>query len=381
MNKSKLLVVWIILLALLFFIGCTPTRTVNEPVQSGVTQNNKQVAEPAKDEPKMETKDGLKVHFIDVGQGASQLIIGSTGKTILIDAGNNNQAAVVCDYLKKQKISKIDILVGTHPDADHIGGLDAVIDNFEIGKIYLPKVQANTKTFEDVLLAIQRKGLKVSTAKAGLTLDWEADAAVQMLAPTGEHPDDTNDMSAVIHLDYGDTSFLFTGDAELKSEHEMIDAKVNLKSDVLLVGHHGSKSSTSQAFLEAVRPSYAVIQVGKSNNYGHPSAEVLNRLADGGIKTFRNDEQGNIVFSSNGKEIVVNYNNGVTVPIKGQISPTSTTNQPTVKHTEAARQKDGANVVYNNCSQVRTAGKAPLHRDDPGYSTKLDRDKDGVACE
>jgi competence protein ComEC len=396
MTNNRLL--WIMFLALVLLVGCTPTNEQGQSVQTvskqatastkatetQQTQNKQQVVESAKvetsSEPKLKTKGTLQVHFIDVGQGASQLIIGSTGKTILIDAGNNNKAAVVVDYLKQQKISRIDILVGTHPDADHIGGLDAVIDNFTIGKIYMPKVQSNTKTFEDVLNAVQRKGLKVTTAKSGLTLDWESDATVQMIAPVAEYSD-TNDMSAVIHLTYGQTSFLFTGDAEYKSEQDMIGSKVNLKSDVLLVGHHGSKSSSSQAFLNAVKPSYAVIQVGKDNNYGHPTAEVLKRLMDMDVKTYRNDEQGNIIFTTNGKDIVVKYDGSVTAPTKGDSASTSSTTNPSSPKPTVAPNQQEASVVYKNCSEVKAAGKAPLHRGDPGYSSKLDRDNDGLACE
>lgn len=401
MIKRKLAAFWTIFLTFLLLVGCS----ANEPGQSNATQNTKQVAksaatiepkpnepiqnkqqvtEPAKvettSEPKVETKGELKVHYIDVGQGASQLIVGSTGKTILIDAGNNDKESVVVDYLKKQKISRIDILVGTHPDADHIGGLDAVIDNFDIGKIYMPKVQSNTKTFEDVLLAIQRKGLKVSSAKAGLTIDWEPDTEVNMIAPVKEYSDD-NDMSAVIHLKFGEISFLFTGDAESKSEHDMIGSKVDLKSDVLLVGHHGSKSSTSTAFLDAVKPSYAVIQVGKNNRYGHPTADILKRLMERGIKIYRNDELGDIVFTTNGKDIAVSYRKRDLGEGEDGSSPKATSTSPVLgKPSEAPPQQQG-DVVYKNCSQVRAAGKAPLYRGDPGYSSKLDRDGDGVACE
>jgi len=179
--------IWTILLSVLIFAGCTSTDTsqesqvhvsqnTNQATQASAIetqheniQDNQQVTETsqvqATTQENNDVRGELQVHFIDVGQGASQLIIGSSGKTILIDAGNNNQEEEIVAYLRKNGIQKIDILVGTHPDADHIGGLDAVIDNFEIGKIYMPKVQSNTKTFEDVLLAIQRKGLKVSTAK------------------------------------------------------------------------------------------------------------------------------------------------------------------------------------------------------------------------
>lgn len=256
---------------------------------------------------KIEPNGKMEVHYIDVGQGASQLIIGPTGKTILIDAGNNNMEETVVGYLKDQGITKVDILIGTHPDADHIGGLDKVIDNFDIGKIYLPKVQSNTKTFESVLLSVQNKDLKIITAKADLTLDWEQGADVKMIAPVSTY-NDTNEMSAVVHLTFGQTAFLFTGDADSKSETDILTSGANLKADVLLVGHHGSDSSTSPAFLEKVNPTYGVIQVGKDNSYGHPTEAVLKRLNDKGIKIYRNDEQGNIVFSSNGKDINVTEN-------------------------------------------------------------------------
>lgn len=245
----------------------------------------------------------LSVHYIDVGQGASQLLIGPTGKTILIDAGKNNMEETVVGYLENLNITKIDILIGTHPDSDHTGGLDKVIDNFDIDKIYMPKVQSNTQTFESVLLSIQNKGLKVTTAKAGLTLAWEPGIDIEMIAPVSTY-NDANEMSAVIHLTYGQTSFLFTGDAETNSESDMLSSEANLKADVLLVGHHGSNTSTGQVFLERVNPTYGVIQSGE-NSYGHPAQEVLQRLNDYGVSIYRNDEQGNIVFTSNGKDITV----------------------------------------------------------------------------
>jgi len=393
--------IWTILLSVLIFVGCTSAET-NQVSQEHVTQNtnqatqasavvetqhgniqdNQQVTETsqvqATTQQNNDVRGELQVHFIDVGQGASQLLIGSSGKTILIDAGNNNQEEEIVAYLRKNGIQKIDILIGTHPDADHVGGLDAVIDNFEIGKIYMPKVQSNTKTFEDVLLAIQRKELKVSTAKAGVTLDWEPDANVQMIAPVRDYEDD-NDMSAVLKLTFGEISFLFTGDAESKSEHDMINSKADLKSDVLLVAHHGSKSSTTEAFLDVVKPSFGVIQVGK-NNYGHPAPEILERLNKRGVKVYRNDLHGDIVFVTDGKNIKVSH----TKDGKEEATAASRTQEETQEKqgTQATQSKETTEtVVYKNCTEVRQAGKAPLYRGDPGYSRKLDRDGDGVACE
>jgi len=256
-----------------------------------------------------ETANGgqLQVHFIDVGQGQAQLVIGPTGKTMLIDGGNNDMEERIVAYLRDHGVSRVDILIGTHPDADHTGGLDAVVQHFDIGKIYMPRIQSNTKTFESLLLSIQQKGLKVTTAKAGLVLDWEPDVEVNMIAPVGTY-DSTNEMSAVVHLRYGDTAFLFTGDAGKQSETDILQSGANVKADVLLVGHHGSSSSTSEAFLEKVAPAYGVIQAGSDNRYGHPHKEVLSRLAEKGVAIYRTDEHGNVVFASDGEHITVEQN-------------------------------------------------------------------------
>ncbi|WP_052675997.1 excalibur calcium-binding domain-containing protein [Paenibacillus sp. IHBB 10380] len=314
----------------------------------------------------------LTVHYIDVGQGASQLILTPSGKTMLIDGGNNDDEQRIVNYLKKQGVKKVDILIGTHPDADHIGGLDAVVNAFEIGSIYMPKVSSNTKTFESLLTSIANKNLKVTTAKAGIDLKLDDQLIVNMIAPVNTY-DDTNDMSAVIKITFGSNSFLFTGDAEAKSEKDLLANGTNLKSDVLLVGHHGSNSSTSQSFLNAVNPAYAVIQVGE-NNYGHPTSNILKRLADKKIKIYRNDEQGNIIFTSDGKKITTSQSESKTT-----IRPT-VTEAPSATPKVAEVPKQSA-VIYANCTAVREAGKAPLHKGDAGYSTKLDRDGDGVACE
>lgn len=245
----------------------------------------------------------LRVIFLDVGQGASQLLISPSGKTMLIDGGNNNQEQVMLEYLEKYEIGRIDVMIGTHPDADHIGGLDRVIDHHDIGAIYMPKIQANTRTFESLLESIQHKGLKVKTAKAGVVLDWDEEVQVQMLAPL-KTSNDSNNMSAVLKITYGKISFLLTGDAERESEKFMLESGADLQADVLLVGHHGSKSSTSASFLEQVRPQVGVIQVGE-NSYGHPKEEILNRLAKAGVTVYRNDLQGSIEISTNGEQIEV----------------------------------------------------------------------------
>ena len=240
----------------------------------------------------------LRVSFIDVGQGDSEFIELPNGETLLIDAGTNETGADVVNYIESLGYSSIDYVVGTHPHEDHIGGLDDVINSFEIGSVYMPKVTADTKTFEDVLDAVAEKGLSINTAKAGVTLVDVDGLSVKMLAPVLDVYDNTNDYSAVIRIVYDDTSFIFMGDAEQYAE-DLITGDVD--SDVLKVGHHGSSTSTGETFLERVSPSYAVISCGLGNSYGHPHTETIEKL--GGIPVFRTDEMGTIVATSDGSEI------------------------------------------------------------------------------
>lgn len=243
-------------------------------------------------------ESSLRVNFIDVGQGDSEFIELPNGETLLIDAGTNETGADVVNYIESLGYSSIDYVVGTHPHEDHIGGLDDVINSFEIGSVYMPKVTADTKTFEDVLDAVDEKGLTINTAKAGVTLVDVDGLSVKMLAPVLDVYDNTNDYSAVIRIVYDDTSFIFMGDAEQYAE-DLITGDVD--SDVLKVGHHGSSTSTGETFLERVSPSYAVISCGLGNSYGHPHTETIEKL--GGIPVFRTDEMGTIVATSDGSEI------------------------------------------------------------------------------
>jgi competence protein ComEC len=250
-----------------------------------------------------ESVSDLKISFIDVGQGDSILIQSPSGKTMLIDAGTNESTSTVVNYIKDQGIKNIDVIVETHPHEDHIGGMDAVINTFDIGQIFMPKVSAATKTFQDVLTAIQNKRLKVTTAVSGIPIDLDPAVKIEMLAPNSSSYEDVNNYSAVIKLTYNDTSFLFTGDAQEESEKEMLAKGYDLNADVLKVGHHGSDTSTSPEFLKVASPKYAVISVGKDNDYGHPRQETLDKLSLAGIQIFRTDESGTIVATSDGNTI------------------------------------------------------------------------------
>lgn len=249
-------------------------------------------------------KGQVEVHFLDVGQGDATLIL-SEGHAMLIDAGNNSKGTTVQNYLKRQNVKKLDYVVGTHPDADHIGGLDVILYKFECGTVFLPDFTKNTKTCEEVESTLKLKGYQAVHPNVGDTYSLGS-ATFTILAPEKGAFDSANDYSIVIRLENGETSFLFAGDAEEESEEEMLSGGENLQSDVYKVSHHGSVSGTSEDFLKEVDPEYAVISCGEDNSYGHPHAEVMNLLRSEKVKVFRTDLQGTIVAVSDGKKITWN---------------------------------------------------------------------------
>lgn len=250
------------------------------------------------------------VHFFDVGQGDSSLIV-CDGVSVLIDGGENNKGDEVLVYLKELKISSLDYVIGTHAHSDHIGGLDTVINSVEVKNIVLydlpDKMVPTTKTYTDLLNAILENDVNVISAKAGESIDI-GDGKLNILSPLSDSYNDHNDFSIVTRFVYGDTSFLFTGDAESKVENELIK-KYSLKSTLLKVGHHGSSTSSSKKFLSNVLPEIAIIQVGAGNSYSHPHKEALTRLENVGAMVYRTDLCGNITAVTDGKKITINCEN------------------------------------------------------------------------
>lgn len=250
-----------------------------------------------------ETKDKLKVHFIDVGQGDS-ILLQNGERFMLIDGGPNSSTDKVLSYLKKTGVKNLDYVVATHPHEDHIGGIDKVIDTFQIETVYMPKVTATTKTFKDVVESMKKKNLKAKIPVAGEEFKF-GEAKVTILAPNSSTYEDTNNYSIVLKVAYGENSFLFTGDAESLSEKEILKKGLDIKADVIKLGHHGSRTSSSSAFLKEVNPKYGVITVGKDNDYGHPHKEIMERVKGMNIKIYRTDEKGDIVIVSDGKDITL----------------------------------------------------------------------------
>ena len=249
------------------------------------------------------------VQFLDVGQADCSLISLPDGRHILIDAGNEEDGDLIVDYLKNSGISKIDYIIGTHPHEDHIGGLDEVINSFTVGKIILPRIDESditgTIVYEEVLLAAKESRREVLRGFAGLELIKDENVTLTCVAPNKDNYSSLNDYSVVLLFSYGETEILFTGDAEVKSEKEILAADFDISADILKVGHHGSKTATSDAFLKKVNPEYAVISVGEDNIYTLPDEEVIDKLSD--ISVLRTDEKGSIFFVLNTQEIVNQY--------------------------------------------------------------------------
>ena len=281
-------------------------------------------APPSGTPPPSSVATQAKVHFIDVGQGDAILIQLSSGKNILIDAGTTSTPVIA--YLNKSNIKRLDGVIATHPHSDHIGGMADIIKSFDVGSFYMPRVTHTTKTFENMINAVKNKGLKATEAKAGVSIDVGQGFKVYFIAPNSSSYDNLNNYSAVLKLELGKTAFLFTGDAEDISENEML--RHNLQSELLKVGHHGSNSSSTASFLNAVKPQFAVICVGSDNTYGHPSSEVLGRLQAAGAKIYRTDEQGTIIATSNGSSISMNTAPSITKASSPTTPPIETPIQP-----------------------------------------------------
>lgn len=242
----------------------------------------------------------LQVHFLDVGQGDATLIV-CDGEAMLIDAGENDKGTLVQNHLIAVGIDSLRYMIGTHPDSDHIGGMDVVLYKFDCDTVIMPEFSRDTSAYRDVIDTMKQKGYTNTVPVVGDTYTLGS-ATFTILAPVRDY-EDSNNNSVAILLTYGNTRFLFTGDAEKEAEKDILASGLPLQADVYKAGHHGSSTSSSEEFLRAVNPTYSVISCAENNDYGHPHAEVLNNFRAMGIQVFRTDEQGSIIATSDGETI------------------------------------------------------------------------------
>ncbi len=288
----------LILLVMLFLLSSRFKQTGSAPEGVG-------------DQHLPESSQPLQVYYLDVGQGDSALvrIPGESGYFhMLIDTGEYQYADGLTSYLQDLDVERIDALICSHPHTDHMGCMARIIQRFDIGGLYMPRLPEDktptTTAYEKLLDAADGKSLTINALHEDAAIESPAGSRIQVMSPRVDADwEGANNYSAVLRLVYGETSFLFTGDAEEESEEVILDDGYLLSSDVLKCGHHGSSSSTSPLFLDEVAPQYAIISCGEDNRYGHPHRETMAALADRNVTVYRTDKDGTILAESNGKDI------------------------------------------------------------------------------
>jgi competence protein ComEC len=349
--QKRYLFALISFIIIFLFSGCG-----QEPLQpKDIAQRKENITEkslPAENDEAHSTEENkatptdlseLKVHFIDVGQGDSTLLqFSDDGEdfTILIDAGNWTGDEVV-QYLKEQHVSQIDIAVGTHPDADHIGQLDQVINTFNVGEVWLSGNTNPSQTFQRLLKAIDSQAVDYYEPRMGDQFEV-GPLKIDVLYPKtiSEHD---NEESISLKLTYGDVRFILTGDATTEDELKMLQSGIDMKADILKLGHHGSSTSTHPTFLREVNPDVAIYSAGLNNTYGHPHEEVVNLVQNSKIKLYGTDVHGTVMVETNGKDYKV------LTKKDGTITPSNSGNT----------QKDEAKVepapIVGHCIDVNRA--------------------------
>lgn len=287
----------------LAFTGCgqTPESPGSLPVSGVVSETT---AQSGQETAGVSESGSFTIHFIDVGQADSALVT-CDGHSMLIDGGNADDSNLVYSVLQRETNRHLDYVVGTHAHEDHIGGLSGAFEADTADVTFCPVTEYDSKAFRNFKTRADERGGGITIPAVGDTFTL-GEASVTVVA-VNSVPEDTNNTSIVIRIVYGDTSFLFTGDAEQETEEKILESGQNIESTVLKVGHHGSSTSTSQAFLDAVSPTYAVISCGKDNSYGHPHSETLAKLASAGVEVLRTDELGDIYCTSDGSEVTFSY--------------------------------------------------------------------------
>lgn len=302
MSKKHIISVLLCICMLLCICSCTSEMA--EPIEkesASPTIINASETEAPKNDIDY-SKHSFAIHYIDVGQGDAALVV-CDDKTMLIDGGKPSASSIIYTYLKNLNIDYLDYIIASHADDDHIGGLSAPLAKMKVGNVIAPETEADTRSYNSLKTKTEEQGLTIQHPKPGDSMDLGS-SKIEFYGPITESESDRNNGSIVMKIIYGDTSFLFTGDAEREEEQEILNAGYDLSTTVLKVGHHGSKNSTTYPFLREIMPQYAVISVG-DNSYGHPTEDTLSRLRDADVKVYRTDMQGDIIATSDGKTVTI----------------------------------------------------------------------------
>lgn len=315
----------------------------------------------------------MKVHFIDVGQGDSILIQTPKGENILVDGGPRKAGKGLVDYLKKSGVKKLDYVIATHPDADHIGGLVSVLNSISVKNFVNSGKVHTTDTYNQILTLVKNKKIKYIEPEIEQILigNWTSDFYLQVLF-ADPLATDTNDASIVLKTGYKDVEFLLMADASNDLEELLVDSYDSLKVQILKAGHHGSNTSSSKYFLDAVQPEVAILSYGKNNSYKHPHSEVLQNLKAANSKVYATAENGTIVITTDGKKYNVAAKEMV-VPGKTEPNPTNPKPETTPKETPKS--------LFSNCTELRAVYPNGVSVGHEAYESKHDGDNDGWACE
>ncbi len=262
--------------------------------------NNEQTTAAARADATVPLSSSFVIHFLDVGQADAALVL-CDNEAMLIDGGNAEDSSLIYSYLKSHGISHLEYIICTHPHEDHVGGLPGALNYATVSTVYCSMDSYDSKTFDSFKRYLEKQNKEIEIPSVGDTFSLGS-STISILGPMGNHSD-INNMSIVLRIQYGNTSFLFTGDAEFDSEQDILNTGTKLKSTLLKVGHHGSDTSTSYRWLREISPEYAVISVGKNNSYGHPTEQTLSRLQDAEVTLFRTDLRGHIICTSNGETL------------------------------------------------------------------------------
>ena len=359
-----------LLIVLFVLVGCGTSMGTGYEVSDPVQQSEKEAFEFDESEADEEIEDEsdlesdastdqkvsgeLIIHFIDVGQ-ADATLFQTDDVNVLFDAGNWNRRDVV-DYLLAIGVEKIDLLIGSHPDADHIGQMPLLLDQFQVDEVWMSGVESTSRTFEKTIDKIFEHDVSYHEPRAGESYQI-GELSLDVIAPA-KLTNDSNEDSISIYFGFGDTGVVLTGDAGVRAEHAMLNARGSLSADILHAGHHGSSTSTSEAFLQAVDPDYVIISAGKDNSYGHPHDEVVDLLVKSGVEIFATYQHGTIIFSSDGQSMTVE--SMIDQAFMADLVGSSSQSEVETKQPEEKSKVEESKPVPAGCIDINTASEVEL---------------------